>query len=310
MICARTFKAIDILKQEEFYMSKVLSAKNAVARIEDGMTLGIGGWGPRRKPMALVRELLRSQCKDLTIVAYGGADVGMLCAAGKVKKLIFAFVSLDFIPLEPYFRQARQNGTLDVMEIDEGMMLLGLRAAAWKIPYIPTSLGLGTDVIKYNPTIKVIDSPYDDKAWVAMPALKLDVSILHVDRADARGVCQIKSPDIYMDDWFARAADTTIVSCDELVGSAFFSQNDEARSVFWERAQTSSVVPIAGGAHPTSCAPGYGFDVSHLKIYNASVKEGGFSAYFEKYIATKTEQEYQQAVGGLEAILKLPLPVY
>ena len=43
---------------------------------------------PRRKPMALVREILRSELKDLTIVAYGGADVGMLCAAGKVKKVI------------------------------------------------------------------------------------------------------------------------------------------------------------------------------------------------------------------------------
>ena len=78
-----------------------MSAKEVVAQIKDGMTIGIGGWGPRRKPMALVRELLRSDVKDLTVVAYGGADVGMLCAAGKVKKVVFAFVSLDNIPLEP-----------------------------------------------------------------------------------------------------------------------------------------------------------------------------------------------------------------
>ena len=67
--------------------NKLMTAKDVVASIEDGMTIGIGGWGPRRKPMALVRELLRSPVKDLTVVAYGGADVGMLCAAGKVKKL-------------------------------------------------------------------------------------------------------------------------------------------------------------------------------------------------------------------------------
>ena len=93
--------------------NKLMTAKDVVASIKDGMTIGIGGWGPRRKPMALVRELLRSPVKDLTVVAYGGADVGMLCAAGKVKKLIFAFVSLDFIPLEPYFRKARQSGAID-----------------------------------------------------------------------------------------------------------------------------------------------------------------------------------------------------
>ncbi len=82
-------------------MNKQMTAAEVVARLEDGMTLGIGGWGPRRKPMALVREILRSDLKDLTIVSYGGADVGMLCAAGKVKKVVFAFVSLDFIPLNP-----------------------------------------------------------------------------------------------------------------------------------------------------------------------------------------------------------------
>lgn len=291
-------------------MNKVLSAHNAIAQIQNGMTVGIGGWGPRRKPMALVRELLRSDAKDLTIVAYGGADVGMLCATGKVKKVIFAFVSLDFIPLEPYFREARQNGSIDVMEIDEGMMLLGLRAAAWNIPFIPTNVGLGTDIIKCNPDIKVIDSPYDNKEWVAMPALKLDVALIHADRADARGVCQIKGPDLYMDDWFARAAAKTFVSCDELVTTDHFHQGDEARYVHWERSQTTGVVHIPGGAHPTSCTPLYGFDVAHFNEYNASPKNGGFASYFDKYIANKTEQEYQDAVGGLEKIRTLSLPVY
>jgi len=290
-------------------MDKRLSARDAVAQIEDGMTIGIGGWGPRRKPMALVREILRSDLKDLTVVAYGGADVGMLCAAGKVKKLVFAFVSLDFIPLEPYFRQARQSGAIEVMEIDEGMLLLGLRAAAWGLPFIPTEVGLGTDVLTHNPDIKLIDSPYDDKEWVAMPALKLDVSLLHVDRADFRGVCQIAGPDYYMDDWFARAAENTIVSCDELVDSEFFQDPARAREVFWERSATSAVVEIPGGAHPTSCNPLYGFDVGHFKAYTASVKDGGIEGYLQKYLGAD-EAEYQRNVGGLEAIKALELPTY
>ena len=99
-------------------MNKQMTTQQVVAELKDGMTIGIGGWGPRRKPMALIREILRSDLKDLTIVAYGGADVGMLCAAGKVKKVVFAFVSLDFIPLEPYFRKARQTGSIETMEID------------------------------------------------------------------------------------------------------------------------------------------------------------------------------------------------
>lgn len=294
----------------EFIMNKVLTSKQAISQIKDGMTVGIGGWGPRRKPMALVRELLRSDVKDLTVVAYGGADVGMLCAAGKVKKVIFAFVSLDFIPLEPFFRQARQNGKVEVLEIDEGMMLLGLRAAAWGSPFIPTKIGLGTDVITLSDDLKVIDSPYDDKEWVAMPALKLDVSLIHVDRADKRGVCQIKGPDLYMDDWFARAAKTTIVSCEKLVETNSFSHGDESRFVFWERSVTSSVVEISGGAHPSSCTPLYGFDVQHFREYNATAKYGGFAVYEDKYLTNKTEDDYQDAVGGLENIKALPLVVY
>lgn len=291
-------------------MNKVMSAQQAIGQIESGMTIGVGGWGPRRKPMALIRELLRSDVKDLTVVSYGGADVGMLCAAGKVKKVVFAFVSLDFIPLEPYFREARQQGSIEVMELDEGLMLLGLRAAAWRVPYIPTAIGLGTDIIKNCADLKVIDSPYDDKEWVAMPALNLDVSLIHVDRADERGVCQIKGPDLYMDDWFARAACTTIVSCEELVDTSEFQQGDEARYVHWERAQTQAVVPIAGGAHPSSCSPFYGYDAKHFKEYSDSVKNGGFAGYQEKYLSGSSEQDYQQSIGGLDAIRALPLPVY
>jgi len=252
-------------------MNKLKSPGDAIASIKSGMTIGIGGWGPRRKPMALVRELLRSDVTDLTVVAYGGADVGMLCAAGKVKKLIFAFVSLDFIPLEPWFRQARQSAAIEVMEIDEGLMLLGLRAAAMRVPFIPTATGLGTDVLKTNPDLKTISSPYaDGKEWLAMPALNLDAALIHVDRADARGVCQIKGPDHYMDDLFARAATNTIVSCDELVETNYFHQNpEESRYVYWERSSTNAVVNIPFGAHPSSCTPLYGIDVGHFKTYAA-----------------------------------------
>jgi len=57
-----------------------------VAELRDGMTIGIGGWGSRRKPMAIVRAMARSPLKDLTIASYGGIDVGLLCATGKVRK--------------------------------------------------------------------------------------------------------------------------------------------------------------------------------------------------------------------------------
>ena len=295
--------------EESILANKVMTAAQAVAQIKDGMTIGIGGWVPRRKPMALIRELLRSDVKDLTVVAYGGADVGMLCAAGKVKKVVFAFVSLDSIPLEPYFRAARQSGSIAISEIDEGHMLLGLRAAAWGCPFIPTQVGIGTDLMKYNTDLKLIDSPFDDKQWVAMPALKLDVALVHADRADSRGVCQIKGPDVYMDEWFARAATKTFVSCDELVETSAFASEAEARLIYWERSITTGVVPTECGAHPTSCIPAYGVDMKHLLAYNASAKGGGWQAYFDEFIAGG-EADYLQKVGGVEAIRALPKKSY
>lgn len=309
-------------------MNKQMSLSEIVGQLKDGMTIGIGGWGPRRKPMALIREILRSDLKDLTIVAYGGADVGMLCAAGKVKKLIFAFVSLDFIPLEPYFRKARQSGAIEVMEIDEGHMVLGLKAAGYGCPFIPTKIGLGTDVVnpKINPDLKLIESPYDDfcadgkapaadkKEWVAMPALNLDAALIHVDRADSRGVCQIKGPDHYMDDMFVRAANKTYVTCDELVEDGYFSSlpnnQEEARSVFWERAQTTGVSHVPYGAHPTSCWPLYSFDVKHFKGYSASAKEeNGWENYMNEFVNC-SQDEYIEKVGGVEAIKQLPKPTF
>ena len=196
------------------------------------------------------------------------------------------------------------------MEIDEGLFMLGLKAAAMRVPYIPTRVGLGTDVLKHNPELQLVDSPYDARQWVAMPALPLDAALLHVDRADARGVCQVKGPDLYMDDLFARAAKRTYVTCDELVEPEAFEAGDEARYVFWERAQTTGVVHAPCGAHPSSCAPLYGFDVKHFKEYAASAKEpGGWQQYYDRYVAC-SEAEYLERVGGEAAVKKLPLPVF
>lgn len=293
-------------------MDKTRTLQSAVATIKSGMTIGIGGWGSRRKPMALIRELVRSDVKDLTVVSYGGADVGMLCAAGKVRKLIFAFVSLDFIPLEPYFRKARQDGAIEIMEIDEGMMMLGLEAAARGMPFMPTAVGLGTDVLKHNPELRLVQSPYDDRRdWVAMPALELDVALIHVDKADSRGVCQINAPDHHMDDLFARAAKQTIVSTEELLeGPGKSGDFAGARAVFWERSETNMVVLAPCGAHPSSCQPLYGHDAGHFKTYAASAKEAdGWKDYCAQYLSGD-EESYLDAVGGEAAVRELPLPIY
>jgi glutaconate CoA-transferase subunit A len=296
-------------------IDKEMTAAQVVATLRDGMTIGIGGWGPRRKPMAIVREILRSNLKDLTIVGYGGADMGMLCAAGKVKKLIYGFVSLDFIPLEPFFRVAREAGTIQAMELDEGQLHWGLRAAAMRLPFLPTRIGLATDQpTKVNPDLRMVTSPYaDGEVLLAMPAIKLDVALVHLHKADRLGNTRLYAPDPFFDEWFVRAADRAYVSCEELV-DRIDSDEQDAKCNPFERNLVKGVVLARGGAHPTSNVAiqggGYGWDATHIKRYCAAAEEeGGWVRYAEEFL-NGDEAAYQQAVGGLDAIVKLPRQVF
>ncbi|WP_449432564.1 CoA transferase subunit A [Pseudomonas putida] len=291
-------------------MNKQMTAADAVAQLRDGMTIGFGGWGPRRKPMAVVREILRSAVKDLTVVAYGGPEVGMLCAAGKVKKLVFGFATLDAIPLEPYYRKARETGGLELLEVDEGMFQWGLRAAAMRLPFLPTRCGLATDVTRLNPELKTIQSPYDDgEVLLAMPALNLDVAFVHVNVADRLGNTLLTGPDPYFDHLFARAAKQCFVSCEQLHDRLELTA-EQARCNTFERYLVSGVIHAPFGAHPTTCQPEYGWDLSHLKRYAASAgEEGGWQAYVEDYV-TAGELAYQDKNGGAERMGSLALPVF
>tara|TARA_B100001142_G_scaffold291427_1_gene309607 strand:+ start:78 stop:947 length:870 start_codon:yes stop_codon:yes gene_type:complete len=289
-------------------MNKIVTYKDIIDQMSDGMTVGVGGWGARRKPMSLIREICKSDLKDLTVVSYGGPDVGLLCAHKKVKKLIFGFVSLDMIPLEAHFRQARQKNEIEVMELDEGMVQWGLRAAAMHLPFLPTRVGLGTDVLTHNPELKFVSSPYPDaEKLVAMPALNLDVALLHVNKSDEKGNTQIVGPDPFFDELFARAASKTFVSTEEVVTTEELGGKDGAMFNRFERSLVTGVLHSPYGAHPTSCAPNYGFDMQHLKEYSDAAKS--FDEYSSKYL-NKTHEDYIDSVGGSEVIQKIPLPQF
>lgn len=291
-------------------LDKRMTAAEMIGELRDGMTIGIGGWGPRRKPMALVREILRSDLKDLTIVAYGGADVGMLCAAGKVRKLIFAFVSLDAIPLEPWFRKSREAGEIDILELDEGMLQWGLKAAAFGLPFLPTRVGLGTDLAELG-GLKYVQSPYEDgETLIAMPALKLDAALLHVNRCDWRGNAQFLGPDFYYDEWFAKAAERSFVSTEVLVERIEDAFPEDAKGNIVERCFISGVVEMPAGAHPSSLPPAYGWDMGWFKNYAALAREPGDWAAVQGQLVGSDEAAYLASVGGKEAVEALPLPIF
>ncbi|MET8983551.1 CoA-transferase [Streptomyces sp. NPDC004539] len=262
--------------------------------VESGMTIGIGGWGSRRKPMALVREILRGDAHDLTVVTFGGPDAGLLCAAGKVRKLVYGFVSLDSIALDPHFRAARERGEIETAEYDEGMVVTGLRAAASRLSFLPTRAGLGSDVLTMNPDLRTVASPYTGEEYVAMKALPLDVALLHMNRADPAGNAQYLGPDPYFDDLFARAADRCYVSAERVVPDLL--AEGPAQTLLISRIFVTGVIETPRGAHFTSCVPDHPRDEAFQAHYAASAKDPGAWELFRKRFLDGDERAYQQAV--------------
>lgn len=277
---------------------KRITVEEIVGELRDGMTIAIGGWGSRRKPMTVIRAILRSPVKDLTVVSYGGPDVGLLCAAGKVRKVVFAFVSLDSIALEPHFRNARQAGAIDSLELDEGMFLLGLQAAAWRVPFLPTRVGLGSDVVARQPEIRTVISPYDDgEELVAMPAFEIDVALVHQNRADQGGNAQFLGPDLYFDDLMVQAAKRSFVSCERLIETADFASNGSHHTQRISRLWTDGVVETPNGAHFTSCTPDYERDEAFQKEYAQSAASAEAWEQWRADWVDISEADYQRKVG-------------
>jgi glutaconate CoA-transferase, subunit A len=284
-------------------VDKRLTEDEAVAQLADGMTIGIGGWASRRKPMSLIRAILRSPLKDLTVVSYGGPDVGLLCAAGKIRKLVYGFVSLDSIPLEPHFRAARQQGTIaELVELDEGMLQWGLYAASLRLPFLPTRAGIGSDVMTVNPQLKMVRSPYDDgEELVAMPAIPLDAALVHVNRGDVRGNGQYLGPDLYFDDLFlgAAAPGRRFLSCERIVPPEDFLKEGPANTLRISRMVVDGVVEAPGGAHFTSCVPDYDRDESFQREYaRAAGDTETWAAFSHQFLDVASEDEYRRAVSG------------
>ena len=277
---------------------KRMSIDEVVAELKDGMTIGIGGWGPRRKPMALVRAILRSDLRDLTVVSYGGADVGLLAHAGKVKRLVFAFVSLDTVPLEPLFTRTRQSGAIpEITELDEGMFMTGLRAAAQRLPFLPMRAGLGSDVLVHSPGIRTVTSPYDDaEELVAVPALDLDVALVHLNRADVHGNATYLGPDPYFDDLFCLAAERAYVSVEKITDTAGLTVDTPYQRLLLSRMMVDGVVETPNGAHFTTCTPDYERDEAFMRHYaKAAADPETWTAFEERFLA-RDEAAYQDAV--------------
>ena len=164
------------------------------------------------------------------------------------------------------------------------MFQWGLYAAATRLPFLPTRAGLGSDVLKLNPQLRTVRSPYGDgEELVAMPALELDVAFVHMNRADASGNGQYLGPDPYFDDLFCMAAKRRFMTCEKLVRSDEFLKEGSIHTLLLNRTMVDGVIETPRGAHFTECPPDYGRDEAFQREYAASAKDAGaWQAFFEQ----------------------------
>ena len=255
--------------------------------------------------MSLVRALRRSPLTDLVIVSYGGPDVGLLAAAGKIRKLVYGFVSLDSIPLEPHFRAARQNGTIaECVEYDEGMLQWALYASALRLPFLPTRSGLGSGVVDVNPSLRTVRSPYTDgEELLAVPAIRLDAAFVHLNRSDQSGNAQFLGPDLYFDDLFLSACEPgrRFVSCERVIATESLLDEGTFHTLRINRSMVDGVIEAPNGAHFTNCQPDYERDDAFQKHYaTAATNADRWAAFTEQFLGGD-EGQYQAAVAEWSA---------
>ena len=275
---------------------------DAVSSIESGMTIGIGGWGSRRKPMALVRALLRTDVTDLTVVTYGGPDLGLLCSAGKVTRVYYGFVSLDSPPFyDPWFAKARTTGAIEAREMDEGMLRCGLQAAAGRLPFLPIRAGLGSDVRAFwGDELKTVRSPYPTgdgyEELIAMPALNLDAALVHLNVGDKAGNAAYTGIDPYFDDLFLMSAKKRVMSVDRMVSTDELVKSVPPQALLVNRMMVDTVVEAPDGAHFTTAEPDYPRDEKFQRHYAEAAGSDEAWAEFSKTYLSGSEADYQAAV--------------
>jgi glutaconate CoA-transferase subunit A len=277
--------------------------RGAVDGVRDGMTIAIGGFINAAHPMALVRALIRTGARDLTIVgaASSGLEVDMLIAAGRVRKLVSPYVGAEGLaPIGPAFRRAAQSGEIEVFELDEAHYYAALRAAAQRLPFNPWRAGLGTSYPELNPQLRTFRDPIDGELLIAVPAIVIDIAFLHAAVSDPFGNVQHEGSG-FGDRAIHAAADRTVVQVEQIVSNERIRQNPGATSV----AGADAVLRAPYGAHPFASHGYYPADTVHILQYAGAASEwlktgsrARLDEYLDRYVLGPSDHvEYLERVG-------------
>lgn len=288
-------------------MSKLKTLEEAAAFVPDGATIALGGLSLNGAPMAFTRELVRRGVKDLTVVSVvAGLCIDWLVAAGCVRRVISGLVSLEGFGLAPNHRAAVQRGDVIMDEYSEHTLICRLQAAAYRLPFIPTRAGLGTDMVGLHPeTTRVEADPDTGEAYVACTPLAVDLAVVHVNEADELGNARMDPRLVWMDGELVKAAASTVVTAERIVPTSSF-RAAPGRTTYPHFA-VDAVVSAPWGAYPTSCLPEYGYDPEFLTEYGrAATNPEAWQEFWQRRVVQPEGQgAFLDANGGARVLIDL-----
>jgi len=275
---------------------RLMSAADAAKLVHDGDTAIVGGCMFSRTPMAILHELLRQQRKDLVICRnLSWLEAELLMIAGATTHLVTSWQGLG-VPwgLSRILREEVEGGRVRFEEWSHFAMGLRFRAAAMGVPFLPAVTMLGSDLMAVT-AAKTIQCPFTGETLAAIPALFADVALVHVQRADRFGNCQIDGY-THMDEDICRAATTVLVSAEEIVPDEDIRRHPD-RTVI-PSLVVDAVVEAPFGAYPGECYGLYETDFDHIDAYVQAVRADGAAAahdYLHRYVyGTASHSDFLQ----------------
>ena len=194
-----------------YIMKKFVSVKEAADKIQDGMTVMVGGFLGVGNPIALIDELVARNVKNLTIIcndtAYPEVGVGKLITNHQVKELIATHIGTNNNTIDQM-----NSGELKVTLQPQGTLAEQIRAAGAGLGGVLTQTGLGTVVENGKQKVTV-----DGKEYLLEKPVRADVAIIGANICDEDGNLVYKGTSQNFCPMMATAADTVIVEPQEIV---------------------------------------------------------------------------------------------
>ena len=289
-------------------MDKVRSLHDAIATdVQDGMSVAMGCALESLIPFAASYEIIRQKKRNLTLIGpISDMQFDQLIGAGCVRKIVAAWVGNVAAGLGHNYRRAVEAGIPQPIEIEEHSNFtigLGLQAGASGLPFIPTKTVKGSD-FRSGSQFASVRCPFTDEELLAVRAIRPDVAIFHVQRADTEGNAHAWGNFGVMRE-AAFAANNVILTCEELVDHDVIL-GDPNRNII-PGFVVSSVVHEPFGSHP-SPTQGYARrdDNFYFEYHKATRSREGFEEWLHKWVlVAKEHREFldllgEDRVGGLK----------